>query len=220
MAYIDFITQLHKKAQRDYIGRVVSDNKAECALVAKQFDRDYWDGDRKYGYGGYQYDGRWRVVAQEMADHYQLKPGQRVLDVGCGKAHLLYELTQVVPGLEVAGLDISQYAVDHAKEEVKPYLRQGRAQELPYPDQSFDLVYSLNTLHNLYIFDLKKAVQQIGRVSRNNSYIVVESYRNEQEKVNLLYWQLTCESFFNVPEWEWLYQEWGYTGDYSFIFFE
>ena len=220
MAYIDFITQLHKKAQRDYIGRVVSDNKAECALVAKQFDRDYWDGDRKYGYGGYQYDGRWRVVAREMADHYQLKPGQRVLDVGCGKAHLLYELTQVVPGLEVVGLDISQYAIDHAKEEVRPFLRQGLAQELPYPDQSFDLVYSLNTFHNLYIFDLKKAVREIGRVSRNNSYIVVESYRNEAEKVNLLYWQLTCESFFNVSEWEWLYQEWGYRGDYSFIFFE
>ena len=135
----------------------------------------------------------------------QLKPGQKVLDVGCGKAHLLYELTQVVPGLEVAGIDISSYAIDHAKEEVRPFLRQGLAQDLPYADHSFDLVFSLNTLHNLAIFDLKKAIQHITRVSRKNSYVVVESYRNEREKVNLLYWQLTCEAFFSVAEWEWLY---------------
>lgn len=220
MAYIDFITKLHNQSKRDYIARVVNDDKAECATVARRFDRDYWDGDRKYGYGGYKYDGRWRVVAEEMAKYYHLKPGQKVLDVGCGKAFLLYELTQVVPGLEVAGIDVSLYALDHSKEEVKLYLRQGLAQELPYPVQSFDFVYSITTLHNLYINDLKKAVQHIQRVSKGNSYIVVESYRNEREKMNLLYWQLTCEAFFSVDEWEWLYNEWGYTGDYSFIFFE
>lgn len=220
MAYIDFITKLHKKTSRDYVARVLEGDKAEIATVAKRFDYDYWDGERKYGYGGYTYDGRWRVVAEDMAEHYQLKPGQRVLDVGCGRGFLLYELTQAVPGLEVAGIDISQYAIDTAKEEVRPYLRQGLAQDLPYADHSFDLVYSLNTLHNLYIYDLKKAIQHINRVSRKNSYIVVEGYRNEREKVNLLYWQLTCEAFFSVQEWEWLYAEWGYPGDYSFIFFE
>lgn len=220
MAYLDFITKLHQQSRRDYIARVVSDDKAECAAVAKKFGYDYWDGERKYGYGGYKYDGRWRAVAEAMASYYQLKAGQKVLDVGCGKAHLLYELTLAVPGLEVAGIDISEYAVANAREEVRPYLRNGLAQELPFADQSFDLVYSLNTLHNLYIFDLKKAIKAIQRVSKKNSYLVVESYRNELEKVNLLYWQLTCESFFSVPEWEWLYREWGYTGDYSFIFFE
>ncbi|MFZ5644538.1 MAG: class I SAM-dependent methyltransferase [Bacillota bacterium] len=220
MAYIDFISKLHRKTQRDYIGRVVSDDKASCAVVAKRFDKDYWDGDRKYGYGGYNYDGRWRVVAEEMAAYYNLQPGQSVLDVGCGKGFLLYELTQVVPGLIVAGLDISQYAIDNAKEEVRPFLRTGLAQELSYSDNSFDLVYSLTTLHNLYIFDLKKAIQNIQRVSKKHSYIMVESYRNEQEKVNLLYWQLTCESFFTPEEWQWLFDEWGYTGDHSFIYFE
>lgn len=220
MAYIDFVSELHRATKRDYIERVTSADKAECAIVAKQYGYDYWDGDRKYGYGGYRYDGRWRGVAQKLAAHYQLKTGQKVLDVGCGMAHLLYELTQVVPGLVVHGIDISQYALEHAKEEIQDRLQYGMAQDIPFFDKEFDLVFSLTTLHNLKVFDLKKAVQEIERVSKGNSYIMVESFRNDREEVNMLYWQLTCASYYSVEEWEWLYKEWGYTGDYSFIFFE
>lgn len=220
MGYVDFVSDLHKSTKRDYIGRVISNDKAECAKIAKQFGQDYWDGNREYGYGGYSYDGRWRIVAEKISEYYHLKSGQKVLDVGCGKGFLLYELTQVVPGLNVQGIDISQYAIDNSKEEIKQFLYYGNAQELKFESNSFDLVYSLTTLHNLYVFDLKKAIKEIQRVSKNNSYIMVESYRNEKEKANLLYWQLTCECFYTVNEWEWLYNEWGYTGDYSFIFFE
>lgn len=220
MPYIDFVSELHKATKRDYIGRVVSADKAECAKVAKEYGYDYWDGDRKYGYGGYRYDGRWRSVAKKLADHYKLKPGQKVLDVGCGMAHLLYELTQVVPELIVNGVDISRYALEHAKEEIRDRLQYGQAQNLPFADHEFDLVISLTTLHNLKVYDLKKAVQEIERVSKGNSYIMVESFRDDREEVNMLYWQLTCASYYSVEEWEWLYREWGYTGDYSFIFFE
>lgn len=220
MAYIDFVSELHRATKRDYIGRVTSDDKSECAAVAKQYGYDYWDGDRRYGYGGYRYDGRWRSVAQKLAEHYQLKPGQKVLDVGCGMAHLLYELTQVVPGLVVKGIDISQYALEHAKEEIRDSLQYGEAQNIPFADNEFELVISLTTLHNLKVYDLKKAVQEIGRVSKGNSYITVESFRNDREEVNMLYWQLTCASYYSVDEWEWLYRVWGYKGDYSFIFFE
>lgn len=220
MAYIDFISELHKATNRDYIRRVTSADKADCAKIAKEYGYDYWDGDRKYGYGGYRYDGRWRIVAQKLADHYELKPGQKVLDVGCGMAHLLYELTQVVPGLDVVGIDISQYALEHAKEEIRAKLEYGQAQDIPFADNEFDLVLSLTTLHNLKIYDLQKAVREIGRVSKGKSYIVVESFRNDREEMNLLYWQLTCASYYSVDEWEWLYQQWGYMGDYSFIFFE
>ena len=220
MAYIDFVSELHKQTKRDYIGRVTADDKAECAKTAKLYGYDYWDGDRKYGYGGYHYDGRWRGVAERIAKHYQLKPGQKVLDVGCGKAYLLYELTQVVPGLIVKGIDLSEYALSHAKDEIKQNLEYGRAQELPYQDHEFDLVISLTTLHNLKVYELKKAIQEIERVSKGNSYIMVESFRNDREEVNMLYWQLTCASYYSVEEWEWLYQKWGYTGDYSFMFFE
>lgn len=220
MPYIDFVSELHKVTKRDYIGRVMNHDKAECAKIAKEYGYDYWNGDRKYGYGGYHYDGRWKSVAQKMVNHYQLKPGQKVLDVGCGMAHLLYELTCIVPGLIVNGIDISQYALENAKEEIRDRLKYGQAQNIPFDDNEFDLVISLTTLHNLKVYDLKRAVQEIERVSKGSSYIMVESFRNDREEVNMLYWQLTCSSYYSVDEWEWLYQEWGYTGDYSFIFFE
>jgi len=220
MAYIDFLSAVHKKTQRDYLGRVNEFPKAEAAKLAKKFDFDYWDGDRKVGYGGYKYDGRWRAVADAIAQHYNLKPGDRILDVGCGKAFLLYDFTQSVPGVEVCGIDISEYGVNHAKEEVRPFLKVCNATELPFEDKSFDLVISINTLHNLYCFELEKALREIERVSKGNKYIVVESYRNEEEKANLLYWQLTCESFCTPEEWQWWFDHCGYTGDHSFIYFE
>lgn len=220
MAYVDFISVLHKRTQRDYLARVNEFPKAEAAKIARQFGKDYWDGDRKLGYGGMRYDGRWRAVAEAMAKHYDLRPGQRILDVGCGKGFLLYDFTQVVPGIEVVGLDISSYAVENAKEEIRPHLRVGHAHQLPFADASFDLVISINTLHNLYCYDLDLALREMQRVGRRHRYLCVESYRNEEEKVNLLYWQLTCEGFYTPAEWEWWFRQTGYSGDWSFIYFE
>jgi protein-L-isoaspartate(D-aspartate) O-methyltransferase len=220
MPYIDFISPLHKKTKRDYLARVNEFPKAEAAKLAKQWGYDYWDGDRKTGYGGMRYDGRWRAVAELMVKHYGIKPGDKILDVGCGKGFLLYDLTQAVPGVQIRGLDISKYGIENAKEEVRPFLDEGHASKLPYPDASFDLVISINTLHNLYCFELDSALREIQRVGRKNRYICVESYRNEEEKVNLLYWQLTCESFYTPEEWQWWFEKTGYTGDHSFIYFE
>jgi SAM-dependent methyltransferase len=217
---IDFTQALHTSTKRDYVARVVEFDKATCAEVASQFGQEYWDGDRQYGYGGYRYDGRWRPIAERMARHYGLKPGMRLLDVGCGKGFLLYEFTQVVPGLEVAGIDISAYGIENAKEEVRSALLVGAASTLPFDDKSFDLVISLGTLHNLGIESLWSAVSEIERVARGNKYIMIESFRNQREKANLLYWQLTCKSFYSVEDWEWLYRKIGYSGDYGFIFFE
>jgi SAM-dependent methyltransferase len=217
---VDFIQALHASTARDYVGRVVADDKAACAEVASRFGAEYWDGERRYGYGGYRYDGRWRPLAERLAARYGLRAGSRVLDVGCGKGYLLYELTQAVPGLAVRGLDVSAYALAHAKEEVRPFLDCGSARELPYPDASFDLVVSLGTLHNLGLADCWAALSEIERVGIGTSkYVMVESYRNEREKTNLLYWQLTCKSFHSVTDWEWLYARVGYRGDYDFIFF-
>jgi ubiquinone/menaquinone biosynthesis C-methylase UbiE len=198
----------------------VEHDKAECAEVAVRFGRDYWDGDRKYGYGGYRYDGRWRPVAEGMAEHYSLKPDARILDVGCGKGFLLYEFTQVLPQAQVAGIDISQYGIENAKEEVRPFLRVGNANKLPFENNSFDFVVSVNTLHNLYVYDLWQAVREIERVGRGPKHICIEAYRNEREKVNLMYWQLTCRAFHTPEEWEWIFGQAGYTGDYSYIAFE
>ena len=220
MAYIDFITTVHSQTKRDYLKRVNEYPKAEAAKLAKQFGFDYWDGDRKTGYGGFKYDGRWVPIAKRLAAHYGLTSGQKVLDVGCGKGFLLHDLMQIVPGLEVHGLDLSQYAIYHAKPEVQPFLTQGTAAKLPYPDHFFDFVISINALHNLYCYELDSALREIERVGKQNKYIVVESYRNEEEKANLLYWQLTCESFCTPQEWQWWFQRTGYSGDYSLIYFE
>jgi ubiquinone/menaquinone biosynthesis C-methylase UbiE len=219
MREIDFLSALHKRTQRDYLARVNEFPKAEAAKVAKKFDAEYWDGDRKFGYGGFKYDGRYRQVAEAMARHYVLKPGDSILDVGCGKAFLLYEFTQAVPGVKVRGIDVSRYGIENAKPEVRPFLEVGNATGLPFPDHSFDLVISITTLHNLYCFELDQALREIERVGKKK-YTVVESYRNEEEKANLLYWQLTCEMFCTPREWEWWFERCGYTGDYSFIYFE
>lgn len=219
MAYIDFVGVLHTATERDYVQRVVEHDKAECAEVACEFGEDYWDGDRRYGFGGYNYDGRWRVVAEAMVAHYGLKPGARILDIGCGKGFLLYEFTQILDGAEVAGIDISEYGIANAKEEVREFLKVGHCNDLPWPDDSFDFVYSINTFHNLYNFDLHSSLQEMQRVGSASKHITVESYRNEREKMNLLYWQLTCRAFMTPQEWEFAFTQAGYDGDYGCIYF-
>ena len=217
---LNLVTSLHTATKRDYLGRM-NDSKVEAMMIAKQYGADYWDGDRKYGYGGYKYmPGRWATVAQKLIDLYGLKAGSKVLDVGCGKGFLLYEMQLLEPGLEIHGFDISQYGLDHAHPDLKANLFIHRAQD-PYPfgDNSFDLVISLGTLHNLHIFELEIAVAEIERVGKQG-YIMLESFRNELEMFNLECWALTAESLMDVDEWKWVYDRFGFKGDYEFIFFE
>jgi len=216
---LNIVTKLHTSTKRDYIGRMMND-KINCMIKSKKYGYDYWDGDRKYGYGGYKYDGRYKQVAIDLIQQYNLQNGCKILDVGCGKAFLLYELKQLLPNAEIEGFDSSEYAIDNAKEEIKDNLFIHKADEAyPFKDNEFDLVISFTTLHNLKIQDLKTAVQEIERVGKDK-FIMVEAYRNEAELFNLECWALTCESFFQPEEWIWLYKEWGYSGDYEFIYFE
>lgn len=216
---LDILNQLHRRAKRDYLPRMV-DDKVHCMTVAKQYGRDFWDGDRKYGYGGYKYDGRWEVVARDLINTYDLKPDAKILDVGCGKGFLLYELKKLLPEAEVAGFDISEYAIENAHDAVRSNLFVYGAQNpLPYGDDEFDLVYSITTLHNLKIYELATAFAEIERVGKKG-YITVESYRSNQELFNVQCWALTCASFHSTEEWIWLMREFGYTGDFEFIYFE
>jgi len=222
LAYLDLMSPLHKATQRDYLARVNDPEfpKAKAAELAKQWGYDYWDGDRRINYGGYKYmPGRWAPVAKLMIEHYGLKAGSKVLDIGCGKGFQIFELTQVLPGLEVRGIDVSSYAIEHAHHDVKHLLDHGSAAKLPYADKSFDLVFSINTLHNLHNRDLDSSLREMERVGKQK-YLCVESYRNEVEKANLLYWQVTCEQFNSPDDWAWWIEHASYTGDYSFIFFE
>ena len=215
----NFFTPLHKKTSRDYLGRM-QDDKVECMLKAKEYEYDYWDGDRRYGYGGYGYDGRWQAVAEQLIATYKISEQSRILDVGCGKAYLLYEISKILPGVEICGFDISCHGIGDAPEPIRDKLFNYRAQDAyPFGNDAFDLVISLGCLHNLRIFELKTALAEIERVGRQK-YIMMESYRNEQELFNLQCWALTAESYFDTAEWIWLYNRFDYNGDYEFIYFE
>jgi len=213
-----YFTPLHTSTTRDYLSRMC-DEKVECMQVAKKFGADFWDGDRRFGYGGFRYDGRWKAVAEQLIKDYGLTRNSSILDVGCGKGFLLYELRQLLPDARIVGFDISEYAIANAKEEIRDSLFIHRAQD-PYPfnNREFDLVISLTTLHNLHLPDLKAALGEMERVGKNG-YMVVEAYRNEAELFNLQCWALTCAAFFTPDEWVWLFKEFGYSGDYEFIFF-
>lgn len=182
--------------------------------VARRFGREYFDGDRGQGYGGYRYDGRWVAIAERMREFYGLKPGDRVLDVGCAKGFLLHDFRRVIPGIRVAGLDVSEYALETAMEEVRPWLVRGSADALPFAAGSFDLVVSINTVHNLEESRCIEALREMARVSRRFKYVQVDSYRNDEERENFERWQLTAVTHFHPDGWRRLFAGAGYTGDY------
>jgi len=195
-------------------------DKVNCMLRAKEYGFDYWDGDRKYGYGGYRYDGRWEPVAKKLITLYDLPPDAKILDVGCGKAHLLYALSQLLPDAVIYGFDISRHGIDSAPKDIRNRLFLSRAQD-PYlfDDKYFDLVLCLMVLHNLKLPEIEMALREIERVGKCG-YIYHESYRNEQEQFNLECWALTAETLVDRDTWIWLYNHFGYTGDYEFAYFE
>jgi len=217
---VNIATSLHESSKREYLARMV-DDKVNCMKIAKQYGKDYWDGDRRYGYGGYNYmPGRWKPVAEALIQNYSLTNESSVLDVGCGKGYLLFELKLLLPGLRVAGLDISEHGLADAPKEIKDSLIKHRAQDnYSFENNEFDLVISLGCFHNLRLFDLEKALAETERVGKQG-YVMLESYRNELELFNLQCWALTCESFFDHKEWPWIYEHFGYTGDYEFIYFK
>ena len=182
--------------------------------VAKRFGREYFDGDRGQGYGGYRYDGRWVPIAERLRDHYGLGAGQRVLDVGCAKGFLLHDLRQVVPGLRVSGLDVSAYALGQAMDDVRARLVRGSAERLPFRSAAFDLVISINTVHNLGRAACIEALREIERVSRGHRYVQVDSWLNDEQREKFERWQLTAATYSDPDGWRQLFHEAGYEGDY------
>ncbi|HEY9081035.1 class I SAM-dependent methyltransferase [Magnetovibrio sp.] len=217
MAEINLLNQ-YPKARRNLVERKKSQEENRAAAL--RFGREYFDGTREQGYGGYTYDGRWQPIAKEIISHYNLKPGDRVLDIGCAKGYLVKDLTEACPGLEVIGMDISQYALDHAPEETKAQLMLGTADELPFEDDSFDAVLCINVLHNLERDRCIKAIQEIERVAPGRSYIQVDAYRNDSERDLFLDWVLTAVTFGNLDFWREMFAEAGYTGDYYWTIIE
>ena len=193
----------------------------EHRRVARQFGREYFDGDRLFGYGGYNYHPHfWTDTVRRFRDYYQLAEDAAVLDVGCAKSFMLHDFKQLMPQLTIAGIDLSQYAYDHAMVEVKPFIQVGNATRLPYGDSSFDLVISINTVHNLPLEECKQALREIQRVSRAHAFVTVDAWRTEAERQRLMKWNLTALTYMPVDDWVKLFAEVGYTGDYYWFIAE
>lgn len=216
---LNIITSLHIQTKRDYLKRM-NEDKIECMKIARKYGEDFWDGDRKFGYGGYKYDGRQKIIAERLVEQYDLKEDAKILDIGCGKGFLLYELKKLLPKCKIIGFDISEYAIENAKPEIKSNLFIHPAQT-PYQfeNKSIDLVISITTLHNLHIPDLIKTLKEVERIGKDK-FIVVESFRNEKELFNLQCWALTANAWLTPNSWVWLFKQIGYKGDYEFIYFE
>lgn len=210
---IDLLTH-YPKTKRNIEERCHTKTEEDCN-IARKFGREFFDGDRKHGYGGFLYHPRfWQPVVPFFQKQYSLNSSSKILDIGCAKGFMLYDFQQMIPGIQVRGLDISEYAIHHAKPEVHPYLQIGCATQLPFEDQSFDLVISITTLHNLEREKLIQALREIERVSKGNSYITVDAYKNEAEKKLMHSWNLTAKTILHTEEWKELFHQAGYKGDY------
>jgi SAM-dependent methyltransferase len=204
----------YPRSKRNVEDRGAKKTSADRKLAGK-FGKEFFDGDRSHGYGGFTYHPRfWQPVIPTFQQHWGLTANSSVLDVGCAKAFMLHDLTELIPGITVKGIDISQYAIENAIEDVKPHVQVASAVELPFPDKSFDVVISVTTLHNLELDDLVKSLQEIERVAIQGSFITVDAYHDEQEKARMNAWNLTAKTVLHVDEWKALFDKVGYTGDF------
>jgi len=187
----------------------------EDRMIARKFGRDFFDGDRKHGYGGFGYLPRfWQPVIPTFQEHFNLDSSSSLLDVGCAKGFMIHDMTELIPGITVKGVDISEYAIENAIDSIKPHVQVANAMNLPFEDNSFDVVIAINTLHNLDKEDFAVALREVERVSRKGAFVTVDAFRDEEEKEAMLAWNLTAKTILSVDEWIEFYDECGYTGDY------
>jgi radical SAM protein with 4Fe4S-binding SPASM domain len=210
---IDLLAK-YPKSKRDLDERA-SSKKEEQRAIARKFDKEFFDGDRSTGYGGFNYHPKfWTEVVKDFIEYYNLKPGSKILDVGCAKGFMLYDFLQAMPDLIIKGIDISKYAVENSKEEVREFLEVGNANDLSkFNNNEFDLVISINTVHNLPEDECKKAISEIERVGKN-AFITMDAWNNELEKERMIKWNLTAKTLMSVEDWKKLFNEIGYTGNY------
>lgn len=187
----------------------------EDRAIARQFGKEFFDGDRRHGYGGFNYMPRfWQPVIPTFQQHFGLDASSSVLDVGCAKGFMLHDMAELIPGITVKGVDVSEYAIAHAIDDMKPHLSVASATKLPFPDKSFDVVISINTVHNLVRDDCATALREIERVARKGAFITVDAYRDDEEKRRMMAWNLTAQTIMHVDEWKAFFAQVGYTGDY------
>jgi SAM-dependent methyltransferase len=208
------LLQNYPKTKRNVKDRGAEKTEGDRA-IARKFGKDFFDGDRKVGYGGFYYNPRfWQPVIPTFRNHFNLSADSSVLDVGCAKGFMMHDMEELIPGITVKGIDISKYAIEKTIEDMKPHVQVADTIALPFENSSFDIVISINTVHNLEKDECGEALQEIERVSRGKSFITVDAYRNDEEKKLMYAWNLTGRTIMHVDQWKKLFEEVGYTGDY------
>ncbi|MDA7697774.1 class I SAM-dependent methyltransferase [Candidatus Pelagibacter sp.] len=193
----------------------LSEKNSNVVQTARKFGKDFFDGDRKYGYGGFSYNPKyWTEVVKDFVKYYKLVPGSKILDVGCAKGFMLYDLRRQFPKIEIAGIDISDYAIQNCHPEIKDYVKVGDAKKIDFDNDYFDLVISINTVHNLDYEDCKKSINEISRVTKKNAFITVDAFNDEEEKNRMYKWNLTAKTIMSVNEWKKTFNNIGYNGNY------
>jgi len=204
----------YPKTQRD-LSKRVEEKTLEDRTIARKFGKEFFDGERSHGYGGFTYNSRfWEPVIPTFAKYYNLNKDSKILDVGCAKGFMLYDFQKAIPGVSIQGIDISPYAIANSKEEIKKYLQVADARKLPFDDNTFDLVISITTLHNFNKEDMKIALSEIMRVTKKDAFITLDAYRNDGEKKRMEAWNLTALTMMHTQEWKNFFNEVSYNGDY------
>ena len=212
MEYINLLTSLPSVSRPLDLRKLISNADRRFHW---ELGHEYFDGTRDQGYGGYKDDGRWEPVAKDFISHYNLDNNSNILEIGCAKGYLLNSFIESLNNKENWGVDISSYALNCAPLSVKEKLVIANAKDLPFEDNSFDLVISINSLHNLLnINDTIDALREIERVSSRNSYITVAAYKNKAEKKLIDDWAVVATTYMHEDEWIELFDLSGYTGDY------
>jgi len=204
----------YPKSKRD-LNKRLQEKTQEDREIARKFDERFFDGERRHGYGGFNYQPRfWQPVIPTFQSHWKLSSASSVLDVGCAKGFMLHDLVTLIPGIKVSGIDISEYAISNSMASVKRYLKVANAIDLPFKDGTFDFVISINTIHNLSLNSCKNALREITRVSNKGSFITVDAYQTLEEKERMIAWNLTSKTILSVDDWKQLFHDIGYTGDF------
>jgi SAM-dependent methyltransferase len=204
----------YPRAKRNLDARS-QEKTAEDRYVARLFGKEFFDGDRRVGYGGFTYDPRfWQPVVPTFQKHYGLTGESSLLDVGCAKGFMLKDFTEAIPGMTVAGIDVSDYAIANAVEGMEHFVQVADARDLPFEDDYFDLVVSINTIHNFERDEVVQSLREMQRVSRKYSFVVLDAYRDEEERKRIEAWNLTALTVLSTDGWIELFAEAGYEGDY------
>lgn len=207
----------YPKTSRDLNSRAAEKTEEDRA-IARKFGKEFFDGERRHGYGGFSYHPRfWEPVIPTIKKHFELNDGDALLDVGCAKGFMIKDFSRLIPGLNVRGVDISEYAISNVIDGMEGKCEVGDARSLPFADGSFDVVISINTIHNLERSELVRALQEIQRVQCRGSFITVDAYRTDDEKEAMMAWNLTAKTILHVDEWKTLFEKAGYTGDYHWF---